>query len=185
VFGLTFQKYIKSELRSLYVISGSMIALALVLWLAEVLERARERAGRRLKELGEISWLDGLLVGLAQAVALIPGSSRSGVTITAGLFVGMNRATAARFSFLLSLPSVFGAGMYELYKERHELLESQQSVTNLVVATVVSGIVGYASIAFLVGYLKRHTTYVFIVYRLALGALLIYLLQRGLLSPES
>jgi len=185
VCGLSFEKYIDRELRSLYIISASMIALALVLWLAEVLERLRERAGHRLKDLGEITWFDGLSVGLAQALALIPGSSRSGVTITAGLFVGVNRATAARFSFLLSLPSVFGAGIYKLYKERHELLGSQESMVHLLVATVVSGVVGYASIAFLVGYLKKHTTYVFIIYRLALGVLLIYLLRQGMLSPQS
>ena len=185
VCGLAFEKAIDRELRSLYVISGAMIGLALILWVAELLVRARERAGKRLKELEEITWLDGLAVGLAQALALIPGSSRSGVTITAGLFVGMSRATAARFSFLLSLPSVFGAGIYKLYKERHDLLGSEESVVNLLAATVVAGIVGYASIAFLVGYLKRHSTYLFIVYRLALGAVLIYLLQQGVLSPES
>jgi undecaprenyl-diphosphatase len=183
ICGLSFQKYIRNELRSLYVISASMIGLALVLWAAEVLERVRERAGQRLKELGEITWFDGLAVGLAQALALIPGSSRSGVTITAGLFVGMNRATAARFSFLLSLPAVFGAGIYELYKERDELIGTGESLTNLVIATVVSGVVGYASIAFLVGYLKKHTTYLFIIYRLALGGLLLYLLHEGILLP--
>jgi undecaprenyl-diphosphatase len=80
---------------------------------------------------------------------------------------------------------VFGAGIYKLYKERHDLLGSDESVLNLLASTVVAGVVGYASIAFLVGYLKRHSTYLFIVYRLALGALLIYLLQQGLLSPES
>jgi undecaprenyl-diphosphatase len=184
VCGLSFEKAIDRELRSLYVISASMIGLALVLWAAEVLVRVRERSGQRLKELGEITWFDGLAVGLAQALALIPGSSRSGVTITAGLFVGMSRATAARFSFLLSLPSVFGAGIYKLYKERNELLGTGESLANLVVATVVSGVVGYAAIAFLVGYLKKHTTYLFIIYRLALGGLLLYLLGRGMLSPE-
>jgi undecaprenyl-diphosphatase len=185
VCGLAFEKAIDRELRSLYVISGAMIGLALILWLAELLVRAREWAGKKLKELEEITWLDGLTVGLAQALALIPGSSRSGVTITAGLFVGMSRATAARYSFLLSLPSVFGAGIYKLYKERHDLLGSDESVVNLLASTVVAGVVGYASIAFLVGYLKRHSTYLFIVYRLALGGLLIYLLQQGMLSPES
>jgi len=185
VCGLSFKKYIEGPWRSLYVISASMIALALVLLLAEWTVRRRERSGGKFKELGELTWFDGLAVGLAQALALIPGSSRSGVTITAGLFVGMSRSTAARFSFLLSLPAVFGAGVYELYKERHELLGSQDSIINLLASTVVAGVVGYASIAFLVGYLKRHSTGLFIIYRLALGALLLYLLQQGILLSQS
>jgi undecaprenyl-diphosphatase len=183
VCGLSFEKYIDAEWQSLWVISGAMIGLAVVLWVAELTVRWRERAGHRLKELGEMTWFDGLAVGLAQALALVPGASRSGVTITAGLFVGLTRSTAARYSFLLSLPSVFGAGVYKLYKERHDLLGSQESTVNLVAATVVAGVVGYASIAFLVGYLKRHSTGLFIAYRLALGALLLYLLSQGLLQP--
>jgi undecaprenyl-diphosphatase len=183
VCGLSFERYIDREWRSLYVICGSMIGLAVILWLAELTIRWRERSGHRLKELGELTWFDGLAVGLAQALALVPGSSRSGVTITAGLFVGMTRSTAARFSFLLSLPSVFGAGVYKLFKERHELLGSQDSIVNVLASTVVAGVVGYASIAFLVGYLKRHSTGLFIVYRLALGAVLLYLLSQGLLQP--
>ena len=183
VCGLSFEKYIDAEWQSLWVIAGAMIGLAVILWLAELTVRWRERSGHRLKELGELTWFDGLAVGLAQALALVPGASRSGVTITAGLFVGLTRATAARYSFLLSLPSVFGAGIYKLYKERHELLGSQDSMVNLLVATVVAGFVGYASIAFLVGYLKRHSTGLFIVYRLALGALLLYLLSQGMIQP--
>ena len=122
-------------------------------------------------------------MGLAQAVALIPGASRSGVTITAGLFRNLTRETAARFSFLLSLPAVFGAGLYELYKERHELLASQTDLVNLLTATIVSGIVGYATIAFLLAYLKTHTTAPFIIYRAALSGLLLLLLLRGVLQP--
>src|ERR1051326_440395 len=112
--------------------------------------------------------MDSIVVGLSQAVALIPGSSRSGVTISGGLFLGLTRETAARFSFLLSLPSVFAAGVYELYKKREVLLDSSDSIINLLVATIVSGVIGYWSIAFLLGYLKKHSTYVFILYRLVL-----------------
>ena len=112
VLGLLFKKDIETTLRSLYVIAASMIGLALVLLAAELVEKKRIRDDRHLKILGEVSWLDAILIGCAQAVALIPGSSRSGVTITGGLFVGLNRETAARFSFLLSLPSVFAAGAY-------------------------------------------------------------------------
>jgi undecaprenyl-diphosphatase len=183
VCGLLLEKYIDQEFRSLYVIAGAAITLALVLWAAEGTIHWRQRKGEKLKDLDQLNWRDALAVGLAQALALIPGSSRSGVTITAGLFTGMSRPTAARFSFLLSLPSVFGAGIYKLYKDRHDLFSSQESLINLLVATVISGVVGYASIAFLVGYLKSHSTYLFIVYRLVLGALLLILLYRGVLSP--
>jgi undecaprenyl-diphosphatase len=182
VLGLLFKKDIETTLRSLYVIAASMIGLALVLLVAELLEKKRIRDGGQLKTLGEVSWLDAILIGCAQAVALIPGSSRSGVTITGGLFVGLNRETAARFSFLLSLPSVFAAGAYELIKQRHELLSTDIGVLNLVVATLVSGIVGYLSIEFLLGYLKKHTTYLFIFYRLIVGAALLLLLGMGIVA---
>jgi undecaprenyl-diphosphatase len=173
-FGLLFKGHIKTTLRSLYVIAGAMIALAVLLALAEALMCWRARRGDRQKHLQDIGWGDALVTGLAQAVALVPGSSRSGVTITAGLFAGMSRDTAARFSFLLSLPSVLAAGVFEFYEARHELLSSQENVVALAVATAVSAVVGYGSIAFLLSYLKSHTTYVFIAYRLLLGGLILY-----------
>jgi len=142
VFGLLFKHRIETTLRSLYVISAAMIGLALVLMIAEWLVHWRQRHLRKQKELGDIGWLDSIIIGFAQSLALIPGASRSGVTITGGLFQGLTRETAARFSFLLSLPAIFGAGLFELYKERHELLATQDHVWNLVIATVVSGIVG-------------------------------------------
>jgi undecaprenyl-diphosphatase len=169
-FGLLFKHNIETNLRSLYVIASSMIGLALVLMCAEWTVRRRTRAGKILRELDSLGWWDAIVVGFAQSVALIPGSSRSGVTITGGLFLGMTRETAARFSFLLSLPSVFAAGMFELIKQRHELLATRHDAVDLILATVISLVVGYASIAFLLGYLKKHTTYLFILYRLVLGA---------------
>jgi undecaprenyl-diphosphatase len=175
VLGLLFKHHIESTLRSLYVIAAAMIGLALVLAVAEWLE-CRRKALRTMEQVG---WLDAIVVGLAQAVALIPGSSRSGCTITGALFCGLSRETAARFSFLLSLPAVFAAGIFELIKARHELLATQEHVHDLIAATVVSFIVGYASIAFLLGYLKKHTTWLFILYRLALGAVLLALLLTG------
>jgi undecaprenyl-diphosphatase len=182
VLGVFFKRSIETSWRSLYIISAAMIGLALVLMLAEIITKRRVARGAQLKSLDQISWKDAILVGLAQAVALIPGSSRSGTTITGGLFVGMNRATAARFSFLLSLPSVFAAGMFELVEQRHALLSSDVGALNLIIATVVSGIVGYASIAFLLGYLKKHSTYLFIIYRLIIGILLLILLATNLLT---
>jgi undecaprenyl-diphosphatase len=182
-FGLLLEPKIKGPFRSLYVIAGAAIGLALLLILAESHARALAARQSPKKELRQLGWGDALLVGFAQVLALVPGASRSGVTITGGLFAGMNRATAARFSFLLSLPAVFGAGVHQLIKERHELLASQANVVNLVLATVVSGVVGYAAIAFLIRYLKTHTTWVFIIYRLALGGALLALLAAGVLTP--
>lgn len=179
VLGLLFKHHIESTLRSLYVIAAAMIALAVVLAVAEWLMKRRQA----LRGMEQVGWLDAIVVGCAQAVALIPGSSRSGCTITGALFCGLDRATAARFSFLLSMPAVFAAGVFELIHARHELLATQEHVHDLVAATIVSFIVGYASIAFLLGYLKKHTTWLFIVYRLVLGAVLLALLLTGKLSP--
>lgn len=183
VLGLLFKKPIETTLRSLYVVGGSMIVLALLLLFAEIMLATRSKRGISLKKISDLSWYEALGVGFWQAVALIPGSSRSGVTITGGLLFGMTRETAARFSFLLSLPSVFAAGVFELIKERHELLATTSGIENLIAATLVSGIVGYASIAFLLGYLKNHTTYIFIFYRLLVGGALLFLLMRGVI-PE-
>ena len=170
VLGLSFRKIIEGSLtKSLSVIGTSLIVLALILWLAE-------KIGSRKKEMANVTWLDSLIVGFAQSLALIPGSSRSGTTITAGLFLGINRADAARFSFLLSVPAVFASGMLELYEARHFM--NDLGAINVVVSTLVSGIVGYASIAFLLRYLKTHTTYVFIFYRIALGAFLLVMASR-------
>jgi undecaprenyl-diphosphatase len=183
-FGLLFKKSIETTLRSLYVISASMIILALILLAAEIITARRTKAGAGLKRLGDLSWYEAIGVGFWQAVALIPGSSRSGVTITGGLLFGMTRETAARFSFLLSLPSVFAAGVFELIKERHTLLATTAGLENIIAATVVSGIIGYASIAFLLGYLKQHTTYIFIVYRLIAGGALLVLLMNGIIPAD-
>jgi undecaprenyl-diphosphatase len=179
VFGLLFKHSIETNLRSLYIIALAMIGLAMVLALAELVERRR----KLLRGMEQVGWRDAIVVGCAQAVALIPGSSRSGCTITGALFCGLDRATAARFSFLLSLPAVLAAGIFELIHARHELLATQEHVHDLIVATVVSFVVGYASIAFLLSYLKKHTTWLFIIYRLAMGALLLALLHAGKLSP--
>jgi undecaprenyl-diphosphatase len=179
ILGLTFKDQIKGPLRQIQWIAVTSIAFALVLGCAEVMTARRDQSGRLGRDLATIGWRDALFIGLFQAFALIPGASRSGVTITAGLFAGLSRTTAARFSFLLSLPSVFAAGVYELWKDRQEILSSPDDAAALVVASVVSGLVGYASIAFLLGYLKRHSTWVFIVYRLVLGGALLALVASG------
>ncbi|MFN3561840.1 MAG: undecaprenyl-diphosphatase UppP [Chloroherpetonaceae bacterium] len=183
VSGLLLKTYIETTFRSLYVIAATLIALALVLMFAEFLVKSRIEKGEKQKELTDLSWFEAIVVGLAQCMALIPGASRAGVTITGGLFLGMTRETAARFSFLLSLPSIFAAGVYQLVKAREALFATTDSILTLAIATAVSGIVGYYSIAFLLSYLKKNSTYLFIVYRIVLGVILFALLFNGTLHP--
>lgn len=173
VCGLLFKRFIEGEARGLYVISAALILLAIVLYIAE-------KVSSKKKDLSEITVKDGIVIGCAQALALIPGSSRSGVTITAGLFRGLKRDVAARYSFLLSIPAIALSGLYELYKERHVLLD--ENLLSLSIATIVSGVVGYLSIAFLINYLKTRSNLIFIVYRIALGILILILLSNGILQ---
>ena len=182
VFGLLLQKHIKLTFRSLYVVASSMILLALLLTMAEWISAKRRRKGYQEKDLERVTWKDAMLIGFAQALALVPGASRSGVTITGALFAGLNRPTAARFSFLLSLPSVFGAGLHQMIKERDNLLQTMDSAGTVAIATLVSGLVGYGSIAFLLHYLRTKTTAIFICYRILLGLLLLFALNKGIMS---
>ncbi len=165
IFGLSLKKIIEGNLtKSFAVIGASLVGLALLLWLAEWL-------GTRKRTMSQATWLDSLIIGIAQSFALIPGSSRSGTTITAGLFLGITREDAARFSFLLSVPAVLASGLLELYEMRHFI--GDIGVGHMITAVVAAGIVGYASIAFLLRYLRSHSTGIFIIYRLALGAFLL------------
>ena len=166
--GLLFKKQIEGTFtKNLWVIATMMIVVALLLTIAEFVGKQR----RRMQELGV---KDALAVGFAQVLALIPGSSRSGSTIMAGLFAGETRETAARFSFLLSIPAVAASGLLEL-KQALRILP-HDSLTTLAIGTIVSGIVGYASIWFLLRYLRTHTTGVFIGYRLLVGCAILFLL---------
>jgi undecaprenyl-diphosphatase len=165
--------------KSSIVIIASLVCLAGLLWIAE-------KVARHVRHMEHVTWKDALIVGLAQAMALIPGSSRSGTTMTAALFLGFTREAAARFSFLLSIPAVLASGLYQLIKVA-EMVESGADVfhlgaINLVIATVVSAIAGYAAIAWLLRYLIRHTTMVFVWYRIALGVALAILLLQGFLN---
>jgi undecaprenyl-diphosphatase len=162
VLGLLCEHAIETSLRSLAVVGAALIGLALLLALAEAL-------GSRTRTQAQIGWKDGLLIGLAQALALIPGASRSGVTITAGLFAGLKRSDAARFSFLLSVPAVAASGLYEMLKLFRGSVGSVSWVP-LLVATAVAAISGYFAIAGLIRFLQKRSTAVFIVYRIVLGA---------------
>jgi undecaprenyl-diphosphatase len=175
VGGLAFKHLIEGPLRSLYVIAGSVIAFAIILAIVE-----KRYAAKR--DIGSVSLMDGLLVGVGQMFALIPGASRSGTTITAALALGLDRATAARFSFLLSIPAVFLAGVYELYK-KHDEIAALHMGPQIAIATAVSFVVGLASIDWLLKFLRSHSTFVFIGYRLILGILLIALLMTHRIAP--
>lgn len=176
IIGLAFREVIEGTLtKNLYVIAGSMLALAIILWIAEIV-------GKRSKEMGQLGFLDAVIIGIAQAFALIPGASRSGSTITGGLFMGLKRETAAKFSFLLSLPAVLASGLLELKESLKEIPDSPIGTVQLIVATVSAAIVGYLSIWFLLAYLKKHSTGIFIGYRIVLGLLIIILLYTRIIT---
>ena len=171
VFGLIFSHQIETGARNLWLIAITLIVLALVLYVAE-------RRGSRTRDEEQLDTKDAVVVGTAQALALIPGASRSGVTITAGLFRGLDRPTAARFSFLLSIPAVVLSGAYEARKIGNHNGPGA-GLTGL--ALILAFVVGLASIAWLMRWLSRHSTFIFIYYRIALGLLLIILLSAGVL----
>jgi undecaprenyl-diphosphatase len=174
VCGLLFKKSIETSLRSLYVIATALIVLAVVLFIVE-------RVAKHSRTLESAGLKDALVVGAWQAVALIPGSSRSGTTLTGGLMLGFTREGAARFSFLLSIPATGLAGLFEL---KHLLEATERPPTGiLVLATVVAFASGMAAIAGLLRFLRTRSTLVFVVYRVALGLLLFGLLSAGVLEP--
>src|ERR1041384_5195181 len=172
--GLLFKKQIEGTFtKNLWVIATMMIVVAVLLAFAELV-------GKRVRDMQQLGIRDALAVGFAQCLALIPGSSRSGSTIMAGLFAGQTRETAARFSFLLSIPAVAASGLLELVEAMHKL--PQGSLTSLAIGTIVSGIVGYLSIWFLLRYLRTHSTGVFIGYRVIVGGAILIALFTGKLS---
>ena len=172
ILGLLLKKHIESTFRGLWIVATMVVVVAILLWLSELYAKRRQ-----LRDFEQMNVGDAVAIGFGQCLALIPGSSRSGSTIMPALFRGIDRPTAARYSFLLSLPAVGAAGFLELFKERHHL--GELGWTSIVVSIVVAFIFGYASIWFLLRYLRTHTTAVFIYYRLALGVLMFALLATG------
>jgi undecaprenyl-diphosphatase len=172
IFGIAFKDQIETGARDLYLISVALILLGFVLL-------AAERVGRKDRDIKDITRRDGIAVGFAQALALVPGVSRSGATISAGLFLGLDRTSAARFSFLLSVPAVVLSGLLELVSILNGSDGEHVGLGALAVATLLAFIVGYASIAFLLRYLSNHSTIVFVVYRVALGVLVLVLVSSG------
>jgi undecaprenyl-diphosphatase len=174
VFGFLFRDQIESGARSLYLVGTTLIVLGLVLLLAE-------KVAKRDRAIEDITAKDAALIGFAQAAALVPGVSRSGATITAGLFAGFDRASAARYSFLLSVPAVVLSGLFEARKIGEE---GGAGFVPTLLATIAAFVVGYASIAWLLRWLAAHSTAVFVIYRVALGALVIALTATGVIEAS-
>lgn len=174
--GLIFKKLIEGpQTKNLWVIATMMIVIAVLLLLAEFI-------GSQRKELKEFGLVDALTQGFCQVLSLIPGASRSGSTIMGGLLAGEKREAAARFSFLLMMPAITASGLLEL-KEAYHLL-SKDDLVQLAIGTLVSAVVGYLSIWFLLAFLRKRSTGVFIAYRIIVGAAILILLYGGYISAQ-
>ena len=183
IVGVLFQDAIEGTLRSLWVVAVVLIVFGVLLGAADAL-------GRRVGTVESITWRDGILIGLAQVLALIPGVSRSGATITMGRALGYERPAAARFAFLLAVPAVLGSGLYELSKTVgcDPVVDPACGIGvyglgETALATVVAFLVGLAVIAWLLRYLERGSFLPFVIYRILLGAVIIALLLTGVLEP--
>ena len=176
VLGFLLRDQVRTSARNLWLVGTVLIVFALVL-------AAAERWGRQHRRVGNLSVRDGVLMGCAQALALVPGVSRSGATITAGLTIGLTREAATRYSFLLAIPAVVASGVFSI----PDVFDrsgggSQPTVAQMVVATVLAFVVGYASIAWLLRWVAHHSVYVFVGYRIVLGVSVLALLSAGVIS---
>jgi undecaprenyl-diphosphatase len=177
VLGVLFQTAIESSLRNLWIVATTLIVFGLILAMADAV-------GRQQRVLEDVTVRHGILYGLAQSLALIPGVSRSGGTITAGLLMGYTREAAARYSFLLAIPAVFGSGFYELYKvfAKHEGAQGPFGIGETALATVIAFVVGYLIIGWFLRYISTKSYRLFVWYRIALGLLVFLLLGFGVIS---
>ena len=175
VLGLVFQDYIEHHLRNLYLTATVLALFALVLGFAD-------KVGRKERELTELTMKDAVLLGLAQAMALIPGVSRSGGTISMGLLLGLTREAAARYSFLLAIPAVLGSGLFELATNSGELTEpGGPGMVNTLIAALVAFAVGFAVIVWFLRLITTHTFWPFVWYRIGLSAVILALLAGGVI----
>ncbi len=176
VLGLAFQKQIEGVFRSLWLVAGMLILFGVLLGIADAV-------GAKRRTLDDITYPKGVIFGFAQALALIPGVSRSGGTITAGLLMGFERAAAARYAFLLAIPAVFGSGFYELYKSK-DATGQFFSLGETAIATGVAFVVGLGVIAFFMNYISKHSFLPFVLYRVALGTTLLVLLALNVIPAN-
>jgi len=175
VVGLLFKDQIETTLRSLWFVAGALILWSGVMWFAD------SRATQERHE-DDVTWRDTLIIGLVQCLALVPGVSRSGATMSAGLLRGIDRVAVTRLAFFLSIPALTGAGILQTITE-FDRISSGVGWGPTLLATAVSFVVALAAVSWLLRYIARHTYSVFIVYRVALGTLLLALLSTGVLSP--
>lgn len=176
IAGLVFTDEIRSGARSLWVVATALVVFSVVI-------AAAEYFGRQRRHLDELTWRDAIFVGLAQTLALIPGVSRSGATISAGLFAGLHRELAARFGFLLAIPAVLASGLFSLPDAFHPVGEGMSaSGPQLLVATLIAFLVGLAAVAWFLRFLVRHSMYWFVGYRVAAGVGVLILLASGTLT---
>lgn len=176
IVGFLLQDTIRSTFRSLWLVAIVLIVFGIILGLADLL-------AKRVRELDDMTYGHGIIIGLAQMLALVPGVSRSGSTMTAGRLLGYTRPAAARYGFLLAIPAVFGSGLYELYQSITEPEAGAFGYAETAVATVIAFGVGYAVIAFLMRYISTRSFLPFVIYRIVLGAALLVLLSLGILQP--
>jgi undecaprenyl-diphosphatase len=178
VLGFLFKDQIRAGARNLWVIATALIVFSAVI-------AAAEYYGRQKRHAEELNWRDSVVVGLAQCLALIPGVSRSGATISAGLFCGLDRELAARFGFLLAIPAVFASGLFSLPDAFHPVSEGMSaSGAQLLVATLIAFVVGFFAIAWLLRFLVNHGMYWFVGYRVTLGVVVLILLGTGMVAAE-
>lgn len=171
ILGYVFKDQIRTAARNLWLVATVLIVFSFVIALAEYW-------GRQARRIEEFRLRDGVIMGFAQAMALVPGVSRSGATLSVGLFLNLTREAAARYSFLLAIPAVVMSGVFSL-SDVFEHGDRAPSVAQMVVATVIAFAVGYAAIAWLLRFVAHHTLYAFVLYRVAVGALVLCLLLTG------
>jgi undecaprenyl-diphosphatase len=170
ILGLAFRDFVENDVRSLWVIAYTLIGFGLLLGIADFL-------GKKQKTIKELSLSHGVMFGLGQALALIPGVSRSGGTITVGLMLGYTREAAARYSFLLAIPAVLGSGLFQFFSTVGDL--DQRLLVATIVATVVSGVVGLSVIHYLLKYLQKGSFLPFVIWRVLVGGWLLVMLSTG------
>ncbi|OBI52222.1 undecaprenyl-diphosphatase [Mycobacterium kyorinense] len=176
VLGLLFADQIRSGARNLWVVATALVVFSAVIAAAEYL-------GRQGRHVDQLTWRDAVVVGFAQTLALVPGVSRSGATISAGLFMGLDRELAARFGFLLAIPAVFASGLFSLPDAFHPVHEGMSATgAQLLVATLIAFVVGFAAVAWFLRFLVRHSMYWFVGYRVIAGIAVLTLLATGVVS---
>jgi undecaprenyl-diphosphatase len=173
ILGLLFRDFIENDVRNLWVIAWMLIGFGILLGVSDLV-------GKKTKQIADLNYRHGILFGLGQALALVPGVSRSGGTITVGLFLGYSREAAARYSFLLAIPAVLASGLFQFFASFQDL--TSELLTATIVATLVSGVVGLSVIHFLLKYLQKGSFLPFVIWRLVVGGWLLFMLSTGALT---